>query len=78
MSEDAKIFRDTYNWIVRYVHGMKGNTLLDIAQQLINDKEKKDYFISAMQKADFNISNISIDNEARMQMVKMYFSLTIR
>ena len=60
LSEDAKIFRDTYNWIVRYVHGMKGNTLLDIAQQLINDKEKKDYFISAMQKADFNISNISL------------------
>ena len=73
LSEDAKIFRDTYNWIVRYVHGMKGNTLLDIAQQLINDKEKKDYFISAMQKADFNISNISIDNEARMQNGKDVF-----
>ena len=52
---------------------MKGNTILDIAQQLINDKEKKDYFISAMQKADFNISNISIDNEARMQNGKDVF-----
>lgn len=73
LNEDAKIFRDTYNWIVRYVHGMKGNTLLDIAQQLIDNKEKKDYFISAMRKADFNISNISIDNEARMQSGKDVF-----
>ena len=46
---------------------------MDIAQQLIDNKEKKDYFISAMRKADFNISNISIDNEARMQSGKDVF-----
>lgn len=72
-SEDIKIFRDTYNWIARYVHGMKGSSLLDIAQQLIDNKEKKDYFISAMRKANLNISNISIDNEVRMQSGKDVF-----
>ena len=53
LSEDAKTFRDTYNWIIRYVHGLKGDSLLEIAQQLIGNKEKKDFFIAAMRKADF-------------------------
>ena len=73
LNEDAKTFRDTYNWIVRYVHGLKGNSLLEIAQQLVDNKEKKYYFITAMRKADFNISDISIDNETRMQSGKDVF-----
>lgn len=65
LGEDAKVFQDTYNWIVTHIHGVRNEALLDIAERLIDDKEKKDFFISAMRKADFNIADISIDTDGK-------------
>ena len=36
-----KTFHDIYNWIVRYVHELKDNSLLKIAQQLVDYIEKR-------------------------------------
>lgn len=65
LGEDAKTFRNVYNWIMTHLLSPQTDNLLDIAQKLLEDKGKKEYFLSAMDKADFNIADISIGNEKR-------------
>lgn len=71
LGEDAKVFRDTYNWIITHIHGhmlgVRKDTLLDIAEGVLDSEEKKEFFISAMRKTDFNISDISIDRDGKAQ-----------
>lgn len=65
LKDDAKAIIDLYNWVRTKVHNVDGDepafTLMEsVLSKVCNDKRKKSFYINLLNKADFNITNISI------------------
>ena len=64
LKEDAHTIIDLYNWIKTKVHEIngdgKGTPMIGVISKVCNDNSKKNFYLKLLNKADFNISNISI------------------
>lgn len=64
LDDDASLFVDLYNWIKTNVHNVdgdsKGKSMITEINKVCKDSSKKDFYLSLLRKADFNISNFSI------------------
>lgn len=61
LGEDAAPLQTVYNWIVRRVHGLDTATVLDVARYLAGGAEVKEFLLSSMRRADFNIADIAVE-----------------
>jgi len=61
ISVDAEPFKIVYEWIKDSVHEVSfKNRLLEITKKIANDSERKNFIISSLCKADFNITQIDL------------------
>lgn len=64
LDDDASLFVDLYNWIKMNVHNVdgdsKGKSMITEINKVCKDSSKKDFYLSLLRKADFNITNFSI------------------
>ncbi|MTK53203.1 ATP-binding protein [Paludibacter sp.] len=61
ISVDAKPFNVVHTWIKKYVHEEDEDlSILDIAENILSNDIKKKFVLTALCKADFNISNLEI------------------
>ena len=63
LGEDALPLQKVHSWILGRVHGLKTRTVLEVARHLLERPAEKAFYISAMRKADFNISDIGVERE---------------
>lgn len=84
LKEDAQIIIDLYNWIKTKVHDVNGDgsgtSMISEINSVCNDSVKKDFYLKLLNKADFNISDISIvDDSANMppQLVEKIMSSSL-
>lgn len=64
LDDDASLFVDLHNWIKTNVHNVdgdsKGKSMITEINKVCKDSSKKDFYLSLLRKADFNITNFSI------------------
>lgn len=64
LNDDAYLFVDLYNWIKTNVHNVdgdfKGKSMITEINKVCKDGTKKDFYLSLLRKADFNITNFSV------------------
>lgn len=61
---EAAPFMVIYQWLKNTVHSVvEPQRLVEIAKSVLSDDRKKRFFLNAIKKADFNISNLSIVEE---------------
>lgn len=64
LNDDAYLFVDLYNWIKTNVHNVdgdsKGKSMIAEINKVCKDGTKKDFYLSLLRKADFNITNFSV------------------
>lgn len=71
LDDDAAALTELYNWVKTRVHNVNGddngNPMVDEIDRVCKDDRKKDFYIKLLNKADFNITNISVvDNTDSM------------
>ena len=84
LRDDAYIMSDLYNWVRTKVHNVDGDTIypsmIDEINEVCKNNAKKDFYINLLNKADFNITNISVvDDTSDMspQLVEKIISSSI-
>lgn len=64
LKDDAKPFMDLYNWVRTKVHDVDGDfqhlDMINEINEVCQDSQKKSFYLSLLNKADFNITNFSI------------------
>lgn len=64
LKDDAHIILDLYNWVKTRVHNVNGDyvdeSITYEINKVCNDINRKNFYIRLLNKADFNITNISI------------------
>lgn len=71
ISVEALPVKTVHEWIVNNVHELdedKGE-VIETAEDIIKDVEKKEFFLKALGKADFNISDIKLEKKELPQKV---------
>lgn len=64
ISVDAPAFETLYNWIKQNIHeSYSSDTFLDIVKDVVGNNSKKKFILEAINKADFNISEIQFVEE---------------
>lgn len=77
LNDNASTMIDLYNWVKNRVHNVDGDyvskSMIIEINKVCNDSQKKQFYLTLLNKADFNITNISIvdnTNEYPSQLVE--------
>lgn len=64
LRDDVPMLSDLYKWVKTRVHNINGDftgeTMINKIDNVCNDVNRKDFYLSLLCKADFNISNLHI------------------
>lgn len=64
LKEDVAPFAELYNWIQHYIHEVNGDKttryMVSEINEVCNDKDKKQFYLKLLGKADFNIKDFNV------------------
>lgn len=70
LKDDATKIVDLYNWIKTKVHDVNGdktaNSMVNLIDNVCKNDSKKAFYLNLLNKADFNITNISVVDNANV------------
>ena len=71
LNEDAASFAELKKWVTTYTHDVngdiKGRDIVADLYHVLNDSNKKDFYLQLLKKADFNIVDFSVvDNKDKL------------
>lgn len=70
ISVEVPAIRLVHDWIVTNVHEIEGESVMDVAESVLENEEKRNFFLKYLSKADFNISNIQIEEKEMPEEIK--------